>query len=73
MSASAAKKTLSEMLDDAFSGPAVEIDRDDPFWRGIARICAVGPYRGLRVFDGGAAAALPAQPLPLLRPRRPLW
>jgi hypothetical protein len=68
----AIRKCLGDMLDDAFSGPAVEIDRDDPFWQGIARVCAEGPYRGLRVFDGGAAAALPAQSLPLLRPRRPL-
>jgi hypothetical protein len=74
MTTAATKQTLQQMLDDALFGPGrSRIDWDaEPIWREIDRIGAAGPYKGLRVFNGGAAVA-PAQPLPPLRPRRPLW
>jgi hypothetical protein len=74
MTALAAKKNLIELIDESITG-AFQVDPEtDPLLQHIARVCAAGPYRGLRVFDGGAAA-IPAQSLPPRRPRRrrPLW
>jgi hypothetical protein len=67
----AAKKCLGQILSEAFSAPLIDPD-EDPLIKDIRRIGAAGPYRSLRLLKGGATA-LPAQPLPALRPRRPLW
>jgi hypothetical protein len=73
MSAAATKKCLSEILSEAFSAP-LEINRQaDPLFQYVDRLSASGPYKGLQVFQGDGVAARSAQPLPPLRPRRPLW
>jgi hypothetical protein len=72
MTALAAKKNLMELIDESISGPLQIDPESDPLLQHIARIGGEGPYRGLRVFEGGAAVR-PTQALPPLRPRRPLW
>jgi hypothetical protein len=66
----AIRKCLGDILSEAFSAPLIDPD-EDPLIQHIRCMGAGGPYR-LVVLDGGAAA-LPAQSLPPLRPRRSLW
>jgi hypothetical protein len=71
MTASAAKKNLCEILDEALSAPLIDPD-EDPLIQHIRCMGAAGPFHGLRVIEGGAAVR-PTQSLPPLRPRRPIW